>query len=85
MGIRFFDLFRSADQKADGYSRALQAARVRAAHQRSYFAPALFSLVPVETDLIGSMAVDSNWRLYYTMPGLRRTPSSRTRACSSTR
>src|SRR5437762_13784616 len=65
MGIRFFDLFRSADQKADGYSRALQAARVRAAHQRSYFAPALFSLVPVETDLIGSMAVDAYWRLYY--------------------
>ena len=66
MGIRLFDLFRSsADQKADGYSRALQAARVRAAHQRSYFAPALFSLVPVETDLIGSMAVDSHWRLYY--------------------
>ncbi len=49
----------------DGYSRALQAARVRAAHQRSYFAPALFSLTPVETDLIGSMAVDSQWRLYY--------------------
>jgi predicted metal-dependent peptidase len=49
----------------EGYSRALQAARVRAAHQRSYFAPALFSLVPVETDLIGSMAVDSHWRLYY--------------------
>ncbi len=38
---------------------------MRAAHQRSYFAPALFSLVPVETDLIGSMAVDSHWRLYY--------------------
>jgi predicted metal-dependent peptidase len=54
-----------ADRKADGYSRALQAARVLAAHQRSYFAPALFSLVPVETTLIGSMAVDSQWRLYY--------------------
>jgi predicted metal-dependent peptidase len=53
------------DRKADGYSRALQAARVRAAHQRSYFAPALFNLVPVETDLIGSMAVDAHWRLYY--------------------
>jgi predicted metal-dependent peptidase len=63
--IRIFDLFRRADRKTDGYSRALQAARVRAAHQRSYFAPALFSLVPVETDLIGSMAVDSHWRLYY--------------------
>jgi predicted metal-dependent peptidase len=65
VGIRLSDLFRSADQKGDGYSRALQAARVRAAHQRSYFAPALFSLVPIETDLIGSMAVDSHWRLYY--------------------
>ena len=64
MGVRLFDLFR-AEKTTDGYSRALQAARVRAAHQRSYFAPALFSLVPVETDLIGSMAVDSHWRLYY--------------------
>lgn len=64
MGVRLFDLFR-AEKMTDGYSRALQAARVRAAHQRSYFAPALFSLVPVETDLIGSMAVDSQWRLYY--------------------
>jgi predicted metal-dependent peptidase len=64
--ISLADLFRgSADQKADGYSRGLQAARVRAAHQRSYFAPALFSLVPVETDLIASMAVDAHWRLYY--------------------
>jgi predicted metal-dependent peptidase len=63
--IRLFDLIRRSDRKEDGYSRALQAARVRAAHQRSYFAPALFSLVPVETDLIGSMAVDSHWRLYY--------------------
>jgi predicted metal-dependent peptidase len=65
VGIRLFDLFRSAEKMPDGYSRALQAARLRAAHQRSYFAPALFSLVPVETDLIGSMAVDSHWRLYY--------------------
>jgi len=63
--IRLGDLIRSADRKADGYSRALQAARVLAAHQRSYFAPALFSLVPVETTLISSMAVDSQWRLYY--------------------
>jgi predicted metal-dependent peptidase len=68
--IRLFDLIRGADgkgadKKPDGYSRALQAARVRAAHERSYFAPALFNLVPVETDLIGSMAVDAQWRLYY--------------------
>jgi predicted metal-dependent peptidase len=63
--ISLSGLIRRSDRKADGYSRALQAARVRAAHQRSYFAPALFSLVPVETDLIASMAVDSRWRLYY--------------------
>jgi predicted metal-dependent peptidase len=54
-----------SDRKPDGYSRALQAARVRAAHQRSYFAPALFNLVPVETTLVSTMAVDSQWRLYY--------------------
>jgi predicted metal-dependent peptidase len=65
--IKLFELIRGSDQKSDGYARALQAARVRAAHQRSYFAPALFSLVPVETDLIGSMAVDSQWRLYYNL------------------
>jgi predicted metal-dependent peptidase len=77
VGIRLADLIRrpvpsklrisegGSDRKPDGYSRALQAARVRAAHQRSYFAPALFNLVPVETTLIGSMAVDSQWRLYY--------------------
>jgi predicted metal-dependent peptidase len=65
VGLRLFDLIRRPDRKADGYSRALQAARVRAAHLRSYFAPALFSLVPVETDVIGSMAVDAQWRLYY--------------------
>ena len=65
MKIRLFDLIRGADREGEGYSFALQAARVRAAHQRSYFAPALFSLIPVETDLIGSMAVDSHWRLYY--------------------
>src|SRR5215468_4377068 len=63
--VRLFDLIRGAGKATDAYSRALQAARVRAAHQRSYFAPALFALVPVETDLIASMAVDSYWRLYY--------------------
>src|SRR6476469_2626404 len=65
MTISLAGLLRRADRKTEGYSLALQAARVRAAHQRSYFAPALFNLVPVETDLIGSMAVDSQWRLYY--------------------
>jgi predicted metal-dependent peptidase len=58
-------LIRGADHGAAGYSRGLQAARVRASYQRAYFAPALFRLVPVHTDLIGSMAVDRYWRLYY--------------------
>jgi predicted metal-dependent peptidase len=65
MAIGPADPVRGSAGKTDGYSLALQVARVRAAYQRSYFAPALFSLVPVETDLIGSMAVDSRWRLYY--------------------
>ena len=58
-------LIRSADRKAAGYSRDLQAARLRASYQRAYFAPALFNLIPVKTELIGSMAVDAYWRLYY--------------------
>lgn len=65
MRFRFADLIRRSKQEAEGQPRALQAARLRAAYQRSYFAPALFTLVPVATDLIGSMAVDSHWRLYY--------------------
>ena len=67
MKFRLSDLIRgsAAKSQSEGYSLGLQAARVRAAHQRSYFAPALFNLVPVETDLIGSMAVDAYWRLYY--------------------
>jgi predicted metal-dependent peptidase len=58
-------LIRANERRAHGYSRGLQAARVRASYQRAYFAPALFNLIPVRTDLIGSMAVDVNWRLYY--------------------
>src|SRR5687768_8904571 len=58
-------MIRGMDRRGDGYSRALQAARVRASYQRAYFAPALFSLVPVRTDMIASMAVDKYWRLYY--------------------
>lgn len=58
-------LIRRADRKADGYSRDLQAARLRASYQRAYFAPALFNLIPVKTDLIATMAVDAYWRLYY--------------------
>src|SRR6187397_2330807 len=52
-------------RKTAGYARGLQAARVRAAYQRAYFAPALFNLIPIETDQIASMAVDAHWRLYY--------------------
>ena len=59
------ELIRGLDRNSTGYSRALQAARVRASYQRAYFAPALFSLVPVRTDQIASMAVDKYWRLYY--------------------
>ena len=65
MRLKLLDLIRRSEQHAAGYSRALQAARMRAAYQRAYFAPALFSLVPVATDAIGSMAVDTHWRLYY--------------------
>ena len=35
MKFTFRDLIRRSDQEADGYSRALQAARVRAAYQRN--------------------------------------------------
>jgi predicted metal-dependent peptidase len=59
------ELIRGMERRSDAYSRALQAARVRASYQRAYFAPALFSLIPVKTDMIASMAVDSRWRLYY--------------------
>jgi len=61
---RLAELIRGMERH-DGYSRLLQAARVRASYQRAYFAPALFNLVPVRTELIASMAVDSRWRLYY--------------------
>ena len=62
---RLAELIRGLDRRNAGYSRALQAARVRASYQRAYFAPALFNLIPVKTDMIASMAVDSRWRLYY--------------------
>jgi len=61
---RLTELIRGLDRRG-GYSRALQAARVRASYQRAYFAPALFNIIPVRTDQIASMAVDSRWRLYY--------------------
>ena len=62
---RLAELIRGLDRRSDSYSRALQAARVRASYQRAYFAPALFNLIPVRTDLVASMAVDARWRLYY--------------------
>ena len=62
---RLTELIRGLDRRGDGYSRTLQAARVRASYQRAYFAPALFTLIPVKTDQIASMAVDTRWRLYY--------------------
>jgi predicted metal-dependent peptidase len=62
---RIASLIRRTARTTEGYSRDLQLARLRASYQRAYFAPALFSLVPVQTDLIGSMAVDCSWRLYY--------------------
>src|SRR3954468_5706526 len=62
---RLAELIRGLARPGAGYSRALQAARVRASYQRAYFAPALFNLIPVSTDLIPAMAVDSRWRLYY--------------------
>jgi len=62
---RLAELIRGLDRRGDGYSRSLQAARVRASYQRAYFAPALFNLIPVSTDLVSSMAVDARWRLYY--------------------
>lgn len=65
MFSRIASLIRRTDQSSDGYSRDLQAARMRASYQRAYFAPALFNMIPVRTDLIASMAVDANWRLYY--------------------
>jgi predicted metal-dependent peptidase len=62
---RLAELIRGLERRGDGYSRALQAARVRASYQRAYFAPALFNLIPVRTELVASMAVDVSWRLYY--------------------
>ena len=59
------NLMRPPARRPGGYSRDLQTARLRASYQRAYFAPALFTLVPVKTDLIASMAVDAHWRLYY--------------------
>jgi predicted metal-dependent peptidase len=65
MLARLAELISGMDRRRDTYSRALQAARLRASYQRAYFAPALFNLIPVATDQIASLAVDAHWRLYY--------------------
>jgi len=43
----------------------LQAARLRLVRERPYLAAAVWALVPVEVQGLGSMAVDMYWRLYY--------------------
>jgi len=43
----------------------LQAARLRLVRSRPYLAAAVWALVPVEVQGLGSMAVDQWWRLYY--------------------
>jgi len=68
---RLAEMIRGMDRRGDTYSRALQAARVRASYQRAYFAPALFNMNPIQTDEIASMAVDAHWRLYYNDAWLR--------------
>ena len=62
---RIVSLIRAKERRAEGYTRDLQTARLRASYLRAYFAPALFNLIPVKTELIASMAVDAHWRLYY--------------------
>ena len=83
MKIRLADLIRALRARRPTAIRA-RCRRLACGrrYQRSYFAPALFSLVPVETDLIGSMAVDAHWRLYYNDAWLARAHASkRTRRC----
>ena len=45
--------------------RELAPARLRAVTLASYYATALWKLVPVRTPGLKTMAVDANWRLYY--------------------
>ncbi|MGH9041510.1 MAG: vWA domain-containing protein [Acidimicrobiia bacterium] len=42
----------------------LVAARLWAVHQMPYFAAGLFALTPVESPRLGTLAVDTSWRLY---------------------
>lgn len=51
--------------KIDHVTDELSLARLRAAHERPYFATALFRMVPVLTDKLPTLAVDRWWRMYY--------------------
>ncbi len=51
---------------------ALQAARLKLAHQRPYLASALWALTPVERPGLGTLAVDRWWRLYYDPTAVER-------------
>ena len=43
----------------------LQAARLLLVRERPYLASALWSLIPIQTPGLGTLAVDMYWRLYY--------------------
>lgn len=51
--------------KIDHITEEFSLARLRAAHERPYFAAALFRLIPVLTDKLDTLAVDKWWRVYY--------------------
>jgi len=53
-------------------SLKLQAARLKAIATAPYLATAIWSLHPVETDLVPSMGVDKYWRLYWNAEALEK-------------
>lgn len=55
----------------DHITEEFSLARLRAAHERPYFAAALFRLIPVMTDKLATLAVDKWWRVYYNNDWLR--------------
>ena len=74
---KLIGLIRGLERRGEGYSRALQAARVRASYQRAYFAPALFNLIPVKTDQIASMAIGANRVITIDDPAAETRPAPR--------
>jgi predicted metal-dependent peptidase len=44
---------------------AFAAIRLKAATERAYYAPIIFSMIPVESDKVPTLAVDKYWRMYY--------------------